>query len=129
MMVKPNKDFYRRHLPHIQPKGGLFFVTYSLYGSIPKSKLEKIQFEYEELKNKATDNNNKNKARKIYLDNIDQLFITNNSGPHYMKNNQIAEIVANSLHFWDSKTLELYCYCIMSNHSPRAHPQTQATVI
>ncbi len=29
--------YYRRNLPHIQPKGALFFITYRLAFSLPKS--------------------------------------------------------------------------------------------
>ena len=119
--MQQNKEFYRRKLPHIQPKGGLFFVTYSSYGSIPSSKLAAIKEEYEMLKTQKGKNDEERKrmkiwARKTYIKNIDALLSGNSSGPHYMKKERIAKIVSDSLHFWDNNSIELYCYCIMSNH-------------
>jgi hypothetical protein len=29
-------EFHERHLPHFQPLGGLFFVTFNLHGCVPK---------------------------------------------------------------------------------------------
>jgi putative transposase len=119
--MKNEKEIYRRHLPHIQPKGGLFFVTWSLKGSIPKSKLLAIKNEYEALLNKETKTDEerkkaKNLATRNYIKNIDDLLKGNIRGPQYMKDDKIAQIVSESLHFWDNKSIELYCYCIMSNH-------------
>ena len=73
--MQQEKEFYRRKLPHIQPKGGLFFVTYSLYGSIPSNRLVSIKEEYEMLKNKKGKNDEERKkmkmlARKTYIKNI-----------------------------------------------------------
>lgn len=47
--------------------------------------------------------------RDKYLDAAKQ-------GENWLKNDGIAQIVAESLHFWDSKKLDLLCYSIMSNH-------------
>ena len=115
------KEFYRRHLPHIQPKGGLFFVTYSLYGSVPKDKLLYIKEEYETLKHKEKKNYEEEKqlaimAQRKYIQNLDAILLGSVSGPHYMKDDRVANIVSESLHFWDNKSIELYCYTIMSNH-------------
>ena len=114
-------DFYRRHLPHIQPIGGLFFVTFCLYGSIPYPKLQQIQKQYEAQTNlkfddKTEEKQNKINARKKYIKNIDELLTEKKSGPHYMKDGKIAGIVTETLRYWDNKQLEMYCYCIMSNH-------------
>jgi putative transposase len=119
--MKNEKEIYRRHLPHIQPKGGLFFITWTLKGSIPKSKLLTIKKEYESLINKVDKTDEEIKkikilARKNYINNIDKMLSENYTGPHYMKDERIAKIVTESLHFWDNKSIELYCYCIMSNH-------------
>jgi hypothetical protein len=35
------KEVYKRNLPHIQPIGATFFVTYNLFGSLPAPLLEK----------------------------------------------------------------------------------------
>ncbi len=40
------KTFYRRNLPHIQPIGACFFVTFRLFNSIPKASLDIIRDTY-----------------------------------------------------------------------------------
>ena len=37
------KPFYRRNLPHIQPSGATFFVTFHLAGSLPRRILEQSE--------------------------------------------------------------------------------------
>ena len=39
MKINQIKEYYRRNLPHIQPIGGIFFVTFRLFDSIPRTKL------------------------------------------------------------------------------------------
>ncbi|MCJ7620537.1 MAG: hypothetical protein MUP64_10015 [Anaerolineae bacterium] len=41
------RQFYRRHLPHIQPPGAILFVTVRLAGSVPKSVAERLSQEAE----------------------------------------------------------------------------------
>jgi REP element-mobilizing transposase RayT len=36
------EGFYRRRLPHWQPAGGVFFITYRLFGSLPAEALARI---------------------------------------------------------------------------------------
>jgi REP element-mobilizing transposase RayT len=116
------KERYRRNLPHIQPDGGVFFVTCSLHGSIPASRLEAIKNKYLVTKKGLSvqedgDCKTKTKATKFYIYQLDQ--VMDNplpSRPHYLRDERIAKVVADSLHFWDDLSIELYCYCIMSNH-------------
>ena len=39
------KIFYRQHLPHIQPPGVTFFLTFRLAGSFPDTKLAELHEE------------------------------------------------------------------------------------
>ena len=48
MNLPPNlKEFHKRNLPHLQPLGGTFFVTYNLANAIPKRILDKWKEEFE----------------------------------------------------------------------------------
>ena len=114
------KDFYRRNLPHVQPLGGTFFITYNLAGSIPKEVSIKLQEEYEIkkstlLKNKANDSGYIQLRKKYFIDH-DNFLDTNINGFHYLQDDKIAEEVVKSLHHWDGEKLDLICFCIMSNH-------------
>ncbi len=114
-------DFHRRNLPHIQPLGGTFFVTYNLAGSIPKEVLARWAAEYEEQKSailRTSENKDDDLERLGKLDfaKRDKFFDSYTGGNHYLKSDSLAQIVADTLHYWDNKCLELYSYCIMSNH-------------
>ena len=117
-----NKEFYERHLPHIQPLGATFFVTYNLHGSIPKEVLKEWTLEYEQKKSMILQTISETKTLKLgELREFDFAKRNNfldrcKSGNHYLKDPRLAEVVAGSLHFWDDRLIELICYCIMSNH-------------
>src|SRR5690606_6126648 len=105
----------------IQPVGETFFVTYNLNGSIPAEVLKLLQEEYEIEKKrralaKTTVISSLSKLRKKHFERYDQYLDGSKTGPHYLKEEAIAQEVTQSLHFWDNRKLELICYCIMSNH-------------
>ena len=113
--------FYKRHLPHIQPTGGIFFVTFNLYGSVPKEVYARWKEEYtldkakiiQHSKNKNTDFE---RLGKLEFAKKDKFWDSYTGGNHYLKNDSIAKFVADTMHHWDGQRLELYAYCIMSNH-------------
>jgi putative transposase len=45
--MKEFKIFHRRNLPHLQPKGAAFFVTYLLHDALPGSLKRRLQEEHE----------------------------------------------------------------------------------
>ncbi|WMJ72420.1 transposase [Cytophagaceae bacterium ABcell3] len=108
------KPFYRRNLPHIQPKDGIFFITYRLYGSLPKQVHDSLKQEIELLKKI------KAKHSKPHHDNLFEKYETfldkATYGPVWLKQKDIAKIVANSFHYLDSKDYRLICYTVMANH-------------
>ena len=114
--------FYRRNLPHIQPKDALIFITYRLAFDLPKdillkladirklydSKLVKVN-EIEKLKLRRTCNK--------YLFEIEDEYIDRSkSSPLWLQNDDVARIVMNSLRFNDGKLYILYLAMIMPNH-------------
>lgn len=115
------KEFYYRNLPHIQPLGGTFFVTYCLQGSIPAEVLNTLKENYEAEKKQLKLSKNcspklLDNAAKRYFVKIDECLDNCYQGVHHLRQENVVKIVADSLHFWDNKLLELYAYCIMSNH-------------
>ncbi len=115
------KERYRRNLPHIQPIGGLLFVTYHVKGSIPHQQIEKWAADYECEKMQIQHSGKTDKEtqlsllREQYFFKYDK-YLEKQGEMHFIKDEKLAKVVANSLHFWDGKKLELICYCIMSNH-------------
>ena len=117
------KTEYRQRLQHIQPIGASFFVTFRLYGSVPKSKLSALKESYKLKINAAKtikDDHQKNltifNIRKEYLVAYDQLLDEIKRGPMHLADTNIREILKEQLHRFDNDLYNLVCYSIMSNH-------------
>ena len=115
-----HKPYYRRNLPHIQPPGATFFITFNLTGSIPKHILQQYITEKRKLeaaeqitsKQKQDIPEKKREWFRKFEETLDQA----NNGPVWLKNEQIAKLVAESLHHLNGKVYSLISYCIMANH-------------
>lgn len=119
-MKKPTPTEYRRNLPHIQPQGGMFFVTFRLYGSIPISILEKISDAYKSVNTTDISGNSiqkiKNQQQENYFEAIDSYLDSKSNGPYHLAKPEIAQLVYDSIKFRDARDYKLVCFCIMSNH-------------
>ena len=117
------KSFYHRYLPHIQPPGAMLFITYRLAGSLPQAAVERLQADKVALQRQlAAMPPGPERNAYAYLEQRrmfgrwDQALDTNPDGPHWLRQHEVATLVASSLHFMDGKRYDLDCYCIMSNH-------------
>ncbi len=117
------KTEYRQRLPHIQPVGSAFFVTFSLFGSVPKKKVEELKERYtfkinqaKLLKDPFLRNLEIFTIRKQYLFEYDVLLDAINEGPDYLKDDNIRNIITKELFKNDGLLYDLTAYCIMSNH-------------
>lgn len=132
--------FYQRNLPHLQPPEGTFFITYRLFGSIPKKVINSLKAEKEQevkaiweciykkkliLNGQTVENikvKNKYfkqetyKAAKRYFKKFDDYLDTALNEPHWLKNEELALLNADALKFYEGKHYHLWAYCIMSNH-------------
>lgn len=92
------KIFYERKLPHFQPPGATFFVTYRLAGSIPMQQLKIFHDEYmrlqAELFTKDLSNEMAAMAKQslqwAYFERVDSFADNNPNGPYWLKDNSIA---------------------------------------
>ena len=123
MKKQRNKTYYKRNLPHYQPEGYTFFVTFRLAGSLPVTVIKKLKEEREkELKLISGISGDKLKAEKYYeyqrkyFGIFDSLLDKSKSGPKWLKEEKVAEIVKEAIHHRDEKEYELIAYTIMSNH-------------
>ena len=123
------KPFYRRNLPHIQPPGATFFVTFHLAGSLPGSvlqqwKSEKYQLETEKLRILKLQNDARLASvehmifeqKREWFRKFEKTLDDAQSGPVWLKDDRIAKEVADSMHYLDGKVYHLNAYCIMANH-------------
>ena len=109
-------------LPHIQPIGATFFVTFRLFDTLPKSYLNKFK-EDRNLKiaflkrekpigyqNKIA--NEQKKYFKIYDEALDKM----HNNIRFLEHPNIAKETIKQLHKYDGKWYDLIAYCIMPNH-------------
>jgi len=96
------KTFHRRNLPHFHPKEGIIFITYRLHFALPDNIIMKI-------KQSKTDFIN------VFIAN-DEFLEMYNTGPKWLANPAIANVVYNNLLKMNEKQYHLFCFCIMPNH-------------
>jgi REP element-mobilizing transposase RayT len=117
------KEYYRRNLPHVQPRGVAFLVNFRLAGSLPTNFVDQIRQESEELKAKLSHVRDQ-KERKVLqekgqeklFDKWDAALNDSQTGPQWLKEEKIAQVVANSIRFHDGDWFEVLAFCIMPNH-------------
>ncbi|MCF8246886.1 MAG: hypothetical protein K9J37_17950 [Saprospiraceae bacterium] len=133
--------FYRGDLPHWQPPEGTFFITYRLFGSVPIIIIEELKkahqvallqierepFEKEGVELADLPPNIRNKWLAImdkkryeegarHFKRLDDFLDTNLNEPHWLKQPDIARLVADAIHHGADKYYKLWAFCIMSNH-------------
>jgi REP element-mobilizing transposase RayT len=116
------KTFYRRHLPHWQPRDAVFFVTFRLKNSLPYEVITSLQEERERARVALYKLPECERAHQNILD--DQHYFERweenlnkaHFGPRWLSQPEIARIVQEALHYRDGKVFGLHTYCIMPNH-------------
>jgi putative transposase len=115
--------FYRRRLPHIQPPGASYFVTFRIAGSLPTSALDRIKVEKDEMERELEkiENEEEKKVKQIeirnrYFELFDEYLDKIEKGPFWLKDDRIALIVSRALHYYDQDRYYLLSYTIMPNH-------------
>lgn len=104
------KEFHRRHLPHLYFDEGFFFITARLANTIPISILHKLKVN-QVLLNKSSFLDFK--SHFLEYDSILDKTVKTKT-PLLFDN--VANIIVDSLRFPDNKEYQLVCYTIMPNH-------------
>jgi len=116
------REYYHRHLPHWQPTGATFFVTFRLKGTLPFEVIQALKEEREQEKKNIAKIPKDEQAKQNYIDERgyfgkwDHLLDKAELGPRWLSQPEIAEIVKEALIYRDKKVFDLYAFCIMSNH-------------
>ena len=115
------KEFYKKNLPHLQIQGQTFFVTWLLTGTLSNKTILQLKDDFHKKKLAIKEESESVKddlkfAYHSYFVEFDDRIHTLPSSKHLLNNNKLAQQVANAIHYWDKKRIDLYCYCIMSNH-------------
>ena len=122
LTIKAMKEFYRRHLPHWQPRNAVLFVTFRLKNSLPDEVIEALREERERERNLLAQlpeseqmQQNCLEAQR-YFARWDTYLDRAEFGPRWLSQTEIAEIVNEALHYRDGHVYDLQAFCIMSNH-------------
>jgi REP element-mobilizing transposase RayT len=115
---------HQRNLPHIYPKGASFFITFRLKNSIPFEILAQLQEERNLIieQTKQLNLNELEKREVIYNEEkrffgkYDTILDKFSKNENYLKNPEIAQIIANKFHEYDKNLYDLIAFCIMPNH-------------
>ena len=121
------KPFHRRNLPHIHWAGSTFFVTFRLAGSISQTVLRQwkadrmlVEREIRWLDTRAERNDDVEKLTRAFhrkwFARYEDILHKAGHGPIWLKDREIAAIVADSLRQLDGNKYALHCFCIMCNH-------------
>jgi putative transposase len=108
------REFYRRRLPHIQIAGSTYFITFRLMDSLPLEALERLKEEKQKIN--RLPQNQKASAHQVWFEKYDEYLDQAIHGNSFLKNEQIADMTAESILFRDGKNYDLISYCIMLNH-------------
>jgi hypothetical protein len=113
---------YRRHLPHWRQEGATYFVTFWLADALPQSKLRELDAlkrEWEKKLANADDQSLLNGQWAAYSRLVMQQvesWLDQGMGDCWLRQPTFAQIVAESLHYFDGVQYELGCYVVMPNH-------------
>jgi putative transposase len=114
---------YKRNLPHIQPLGAAFFITFCLKGALPEEVIIRMQETYRlelaELNKLRPENYSLKRynASKRYFARFDQALDLEKTGSFFLRLPEIARLVAERIRYLaDKGYFETLAYCIMPNH-------------
>ncbi|HMV49120.1 MAG TPA: hypothetical protein PLD20_27740 [Blastocatellia bacterium] len=116
------KPEYRRNLPHLQPPGATFFVTFRLTDSIPQTVINRWHEERVALA-KMLDRMSPDESQQASLQftrkrfvELEQLLDGATTGEAWLKDERLAQHVCRFLRNKDGEQYRLDAYCVMSNH-------------
>ncbi len=108
------REYYRRRLPHIQIAGATYFITFRLANSLPVEALHELAEERQAI-NKLPESQ-KESAHRAWFAKYDDYLDKALHGNLYLKNEQVADLISESILYRDGKAYDLITFCVMLNH-------------
>ena len=116
------RDFYHRNLPHWHPPNRSIFLTWRLYGSLPKNLINQLQITRQQLSQRKTgiESGWTLDARLIeykkFFAKVDAILDKAETGPLWLKLDDVAAVAQQSLLEKYARFYTLWSYTVMANH-------------
>jgi REP element-mobilizing transposase RayT len=121
------KERTKRHLPHLHPPGAKLFVTFRLVDSVPAAVLRShkawLDAETRRLRTSAGKPEQPTATKSRLLERqrrwfkiLETALHSEETGPTWLRNQRVASVVEDALHWRDGKVYELDAYSILPNH-------------
>ncbi len=119
--MKEAEIFYCHRLPHWQPPGATIFLTWRLFGSLPREIIEQLRVERARLEKEPKHAKESTDARRMrhnkesfriaddYLDRAED-------GPLWLKDERLATLVTDALFHFNGVRYDLVAFVVMPNH-------------
>jgi len=111
----------RGRLPHWEKEGAIYFITFRLADSLPKSVLDGIESERQAIVttanqlHRALSADERRKLQRLSTPIIEQ-FLDSGAGACHLSNPTIADELAKTLRHFDLRRYRLFAWCMMPNH-------------
>ena len=116
------KEYYIRKLPHFQPEGAIFAITFRLAFSLPhtiKEKLKEEKKEFDRVSSSLTGPKLQvyiDEFERKYFEEFDNFLDKYSKSPTWLSIDTVANEVVNSIHYLEKQLYDLHAYSIMPNH-------------
>ena len=117
------REFYRRKLPHYQPRDTAYHIVFRLVDSLPETVLERLRLERELAEQRASQEKNPSRRKGLRrtiqeatFRKFNPLLDRTSFGPKWLQMDATAAIVAEAIHYRDGKVYDLLAFNIMPNH-------------
>ena len=115
------KTFYHRNLPHWHPPGRSIFVTWRLYGYLPQTVINQLRVIRHQLSKRKTvaagwTADNRIIEYKRLFAKVDAILDRAKTGPLWLKQTEIADLVQQALLERYAHLYTLWSYVVMANH-------------
>ena len=115
--------YYQRNLPHYQPFDATYHITIRLAGSLPIDVVQRLRRDNEAFKRSLAGKSltrqhiQEYRERQLrYSLRIDEILNSGNTGPTWLGEPSVADMVAEAIHYRDNRDFSLLAFCIMPNH-------------
>ncbi len=110
----------RGYLPHLKVEGGTYWVTLRLHDSLPQEVLNKLEeerkeWEKQQASKKVAPKELAEQWKRQYSKRM-QAYLDAGMGACWLKRDDIGELVAKAIQFFEGERYDLHAWVVMPNH-------------